>query len=112
MRRPVRRLVRGKATIHRIDSEGEEVVKAGIEGLQLEGVMPQKIPIERLEMSQVEYVPVPLGNGAIVKRLGVDDLKKLVGRHPGIGQAGENGLAEEINRFASLSFSTYPFPER
>jgi hypothetical protein len=38
-----------------------------------------QVPLKRLQMAQVEYYSVALGNGAVVKGFRADDLEKQVG---------------------------------
>jgi hypothetical protein len=60
--RPVGGSVPGKTrTVERIDAKSEEPIQLGIEGLQSQAVAAEQIPIESLEMPEVEHDAVALG---------------------------------------------------
>ena len=76
---PLRRLIRRQSTADRIDTESKQTIELWIKTFQSEHTIMQKIPIECFEMSDVKNDAMALGNGAIVKRIGIHDGKKLVG---------------------------------
>ena len=54
--------------------------------LQAKRPLAQKVPVERLHMPQVEDDSMAFGDRSFVKCLVAQNLKKLVGRLPGLHQ--------------------------
>ena len=76
---PLRRLICWQTTPNRIDAKSKEAIELWIKTFQSKRTIMQKIPIERLEMSDVENDAMALGDGAIIKGVGIHDGEKLIG---------------------------------
>jgi hypothetical protein len=72
---PVAGLIVGELAVYRIDTKGKEVVKARRKRLQPAEFAPEEIPVESLQMAQVEDNPMSFSDGAFVKGLGTHDLE-------------------------------------
>ena len=55
-----------------------------MKAFQSEDAFVEQIPIEGLEMSDIEDDAVPLGDGAIVEKIGLDHAKQVVGALAGV----------------------------
>jgi hypothetical protein len=73
--RPVGRLVRGQTTLHRIDSEGKQLIESWMKRLQAKDSMCQQIPIEGFDVSKVKNYAMTFGNRPLVHGLVKDDAK-------------------------------------
>ena len=71
---PILRLVTWQAAVHRIDTEGEELVEIGVKRRKPER-SKEKIPIESFEMANVENNPVAFGDRAVVECCGPHNFK-------------------------------------
>src|SRR4051812_11968177 len=54
-----------------------------MEGLEAERTNGDQIPVERLQMAQIEDQPMAFGNGTLVERVRFQDGEELVGGGPG-----------------------------
>src|ERR1019366_4628961 len=77
--RPILRCVGGQPAAHWIDAERKELIECSVECGQIKMAAAQEVPIKRFQMAGVKHNPVPLANGAIVKRLGTHYPEQLVG---------------------------------
>src|ERR1700746_3628858 len=67
--RPISRLVGWQASSHRVDAKWEQAVKFRIEGFHTENSLAHKVPIECLQVPDIENNSVSFWNRPIVKRL-------------------------------------------
>src|SRR6266403_1954072 len=74
---PIFREVIRQTSLHGIDAEGEESIEIGIERSKSEW-LKEKVPIECLQMTQIENNTVALGNGTVVEGFGPDNFKQFV----------------------------------
>ncbi len=86
-RGPIYRLIRGEPSADRIDTEGKQLVKSRIERLEPQDTFAQKVPLECLQVPEVEDDAMPLGNRPLVERISPDDIEKLVRSDASLGQA-------------------------
>src|SRR5579872_3813429 len=106
-RGPVRRLVRGQSATHRINAEREQTIELRMKALQTENIFMQQVPIESLEVSNVENDAMPLGDGAVVHRLGFHDGKKCVAFPAGIPET-----LQQLVSNSGISLSSDHFPSK
>jgi hypothetical protein len=71
------RLVIRQTSIHGVDAEGEEPIEIGVERRKSQR-FKEKIPVEGLQMTEIENNSMALGNGTVIECLGPDNLKQLV----------------------------------
>jgi hypothetical protein len=76
-RRPVFRLIIRQTSLHGIDAEGEESIEIGVERSKSEW-LKEKVPVECLQMTQIENNTVALGNGTVVEGFGPDNFKEFI----------------------------------
>ncbi len=84
---PVRGRVGREPAPHGIDAEGEQAVEFRREGLQPGKPRAEQVPVEGLEVAEVEDEAVPLGNRPLVERIGPDQSEQPVGTDAGHRQA-------------------------
>jgi hypothetical protein len=77
-RRPVGGLIAGEASTHGVDAEGKEAVEVGMKGLQSKHALVEQIPIEGLQMPDVENDAVTLGDRPLVQRIRLNDTEELI----------------------------------
>ena len=77
-RRPVRRLIRGQSSAHRIDAEGEQPVKFRVKTFQAESALVQQIPVKGFKVPNVKNDAVAFGDGPFVPSCSTNDLKEGV----------------------------------
>ena len=85
--RPVFGHVRRQIATNRIDSESEQLIERRPLGRQMESSTAQQIPVEGLEMAQIEDQPMTLGNRPVVERVGSDRGENCVSVGAGLGQS-------------------------
>ncbi len=66
---PIGRLVGRSLTYRRVDSELEEFVEMWTQRVDTQRLSTDQIPVEGLQVPQIEHHPVPLGDGARVERV-------------------------------------------
>jgi hypothetical protein len=76
--RPIRGLVRGQIGRIRIDAKRKQPVEPGMKCRHIQRAA-QQVPIERLQMAEVEYDAMPFRNGALVQRRRIDQIEEAVG---------------------------------
>src|SRR5438128_4180868 len=77
--RPVERAIGGEAAADRIDAKRKKLIERRIKGAQPERAASEKIPVESLDMAEIENEAVPLRNRPVVKRFLADQRKNFVG---------------------------------
>ena len=65
--RPVGGLVRRKAAAHRIDAESKEAIKFLVSRSEAQRLTRDQIPVECLEVADVENNSVPFRNGTVIQ---------------------------------------------
>jgi len=65
-RRPVGRLVARQSAVDRVDPKGEKMIEVGVKTRRIKKSSPKQVPIESLEMTDVEDDPVPLADRAVI----------------------------------------------
>ena len=78
-RRPIRRLVPWQLSRWRIDPERKKLVELRLEGRHVQRVARNQVPVECLQMSQVEDHPVALGDRSLVEEFRLDQPEQRVG---------------------------------
>jgi hypothetical protein len=77
-RRPIGGNIGGQSSADRIDAEGKEPVQLGLHTLQTEDTIPEQIPIERFEVSDIKDNAVALRDRPLVEEIIADHIKELV----------------------------------
>jgi len=85
--RPVGGLVRWEAAAHRIDAEGKEAIEFLVSGPEAQRLVGDQIPVEGLEVADVEDNSVPFRNGPVVPRVRAHDSKQVISHRPRFRQA-------------------------
>src|SRR5262249_48962362 len=67
--RPVLRLIARKTSIHRINPECKQPIEFGFLYWRRKKPLAQKVPVERLEMADIEDDAVPLRNRPLIQKL-------------------------------------------
>ena len=106
---PIGRCVFGQAAADGIDSKGKELIESRVEGAQAKRAMRQQIPVERLEVPDVENDAVPFRNGAVVQSLFANQSKKVIGLGAGVKQTGVQVVADADGGGESCSHGVDPF---
>ena len=78
----------GQAAVGGIDPEGEQLVERLVEGFAPRGAAPDQVPVEGLEVPDVEDDAVALEDRPIVEGLAANDAEQRVGAGARIAQAG------------------------
>src|SRR5580704_5115786 len=91
-RRPVRRLISGQSASNRVDAKSEQPVILGIKALESKNALVKKIPIESLQMADIEDDPVTFRNGAFVEKFGLDQSEQVVGALTGVRELRDHSL--------------------
>src|SRR5271155_1394465 len=76
--RPIRRNVGRQTSAHGIDAESKEPVKLGLHTLQTEDTIPEQIPVERFEVSDIKDNPVALRDRPLVEEFAANNIKERV----------------------------------
>src|SRR5215510_13303988 len=85
---PIRRRVCWQSAADGVNSECEQLIESRMKGAQSERARCQKVPVKRLDMADVKYDAVALGNRPVVYGLLAHQLEDFVGSRAGIKQAG------------------------
>jgi len=96
-----RRLVR-QAAVDGIDAEREQRVELGCRARAFEA-RRQQIPVERLEMAEVEREAMSLGDRSLEQSAGGNQVEQRVGAAPRLGEAREKETARGTGMRAGLS---------
>src|SRR2546427_5394197 len=75
-RRPVRGLIIRELPHWRIDPEREHLLKRGVQGLHAKRPLTDLIPIERVQVAEVEDDAVAFRDRPLVERVGLDQSKE------------------------------------
>jgi hypothetical protein len=84
---PVRGRIGRESIPHGVYAEGEQTVEFRCEGFQARETVAKQVPVEGLEMAEVEEETMPLGNRSLVEGIGSDQIEKQVGADAGLRQA-------------------------
>src|ERR1700733_535824 len=76
--RPVRRLIGWQTAVDRVDAECEKMVKLGIARFGGRKTGMKEVPIERLQVAEIENDPVSLRDGALIQRVRSDKLEEFI----------------------------------
>src|SRR5580692_4788261 len=57
-----------------------------MKNLHAQNALPEQVPVERFQMSEIKINSVSLWNGTLVDRVRPDDVKNLVGSSSSFGQ--------------------------
>src|SRR6202041_1688003 len=77
-RRQIGGNIGGQPAADRIDAEGKEPVQLGLHTLQTEDTIPEQIPIERFEVSDIKDNAVALWDRPLVEEIIADHMKERV----------------------------------
>ena len=86
--RPVGGLIRREATAHWINAKCKKTIEFPVSRFKAQRLAGNKIPVECLEVTEVEDDSVPLSNRPVIHRLRADDSKQIIGHRPRFSQAG------------------------
>src|SRR5215471_8662365 len=95
---PLFGLVGGEFASDRIDPEGEDLVETRRERLQRKQMLAKEIPVESLQVAQVENDPVTFRDRALVQRILTNNLKQAIRVRARIQQA-----STELRDFAETA---------
>jgi hypothetical protein len=84
---PVPRVIGRQAAADRINAEREQPIKLRMKRPETQRAFAQKIPVERLQMSDIENDAMSFWNGAVVQGFGLYDRKKIVSIGARFGKA-------------------------
>jgi hypothetical protein len=77
-RGPVEWAVRRQTTADWIDSESKKLIEGRLERVKTKRAAPQKVPVERFHVAQIENKAMAFGDWAIVKSFSADEGKDLI----------------------------------
>ena len=100
--RPVGGLVRRQPAAHRIDAEGKEAIEFLVSRSEAQRLARNQIPVEGLEVANVEDNSVPFRNGPVIQRFRAHDAKQVIGHRPRFRQAGQKLVA--ISSWVAVAF--------
>src|SRR6266567_649377 len=107
--RPVGGLVRRKAAAHRIDAECKEAIELLVSGSEAQRLACYKIPVECLEVAEVEDNSVPFSNRPVIQRFPGDDSKQVIGHRPRFRQADQKLLPILLLGCRRIQIAISPF---
>ena len=64
--RPIRRLVCRQAAADRIDAKRKKLIEERMKRLQAKGALPEQIPIESFDVSDIKNDAMPLGDRPVI----------------------------------------------
>src|SRR5947209_106143 len=70
----------------RIYAALKQVVEFRVERAFIQSPSPKQVPVERIEMAQIEYKPVPFNDWPLVYRFGRNHTEQSIGLLPGDGK--------------------------
>src|SRR5215471_17544088 len=105
---PIRRRVRWQSAADGVNSECEQLIESRMKGAQSERALGQQIPVKRLDMADVKYDAVALGNRPVVYCVFPNQLEDFVGSRAGIKQARVE-VVPEADGGSECSHGVYPF---
>ncbi len=97
-RRPVRRHISWQSAANRIDAERKQPIKTRIDALHSEDAAVQKIPIKRLQMSDIKNDAVTLGDGPVIQRIGTHHSEEGVTAASRVQDPFDQVMGNEITR--------------
>jgi hypothetical protein len=86
-RRPISGNVSGQASVDRIDAEGEQPIQFGLRTLQSEDAIPEQIPVERFEVSDIKNDAVALRDRPLVEEVVTNNAEERVALAASLEQA-------------------------
>jgi hypothetical protein len=92
--RPVGGLVRRQLPRRRIDAEREQLVEFAVEGRTVQGITRDQVPVEGLEVSEVEDDTMALRDGPFVDRIGPHQPEQFI--------CGPAGLRQNVHHAPSV----------
>src|SRR5207244_62209 len=74
-------------------AEREQLVELLVERREVRGLAGDQVPVEGLDMPEIEHQPVTLRDRALVERFGTQQREQTIGLGPGLIQAAGEGVA-------------------
>src|SRR5215470_17671058 len=105
---PIRRRVRWQSAANRVNSECEQLIESRMKGAQSERARCQKVPVKCLDVADIKYDAVALGNRPVVYCVFFNQLEDFVSSHAGIKQAGVE-VVPDADCGGECSHGVYPF---